>query len=187
MVLFVPLYVFVIRPYSAGWKDFGMKKVSVGKLILTVLAGYISYILISTGLLALFTALQTDLPGYQPQESYLPFFGTDVKGLVVAFIFIVLVAPFLEELYFRGFVYRTLAQRWPLWISNLVAALFFAGAHFQIQNVIPLILLGLVLNTIYQRTGSLWTSIAFHVFNNLIAFNVQVFLYFHPDLIPGLG
>lgn len=36
----------------------------------------------------------------------------------------------LEETFFRGFVYRLLRRRWPVWFAVSSAALFFSAVHF---------------------------------------------------------
>jgi uncharacterized protein len=187
VVLFLPLWFLVIKRYKLTLKDFGFKKIKVGKVLKTVLVTYFIYIVFSIGLSLLLTELGLEnLPGYQQQESYLPFFGYDAVGFVGAFILVSILAPFLEEFFFRGFVYGTFTRVWPLWLASISSAVFFALLHFQFQTFIPLFILGLILNYTYQRTGSLWTSMAFHSLNNTIAFGLEIYLYFHPELLDQL-
>lgn len=186
VILFFPLWVFVINKYDLSWKDFGLRKVSILKLIGLVLASYIGYFIISTFLVTLFEFNNIQVPGYEAQESYIPFFGTDTLGMTAAFIFIVFIAPFLEEFFFRGFVYRVFTKTWPIWLGSIVTAALFALIHFQFQSAIPLFILGLILNYNYQKTGSIWTSIAFHSFNNFIAFSLEIYLYLHPEIFQEM-
>ena len=115
MVLFFPLWFFVVDKYGASFKDFGFKKVSWRKLLGMIVLAYISYIILTLAILTLISFLQVSVPGYAAQESYIPFFGDDLLGFAVAFLFISVIAPFLEEIFFRGFVYRIFVKQWPVW------------------------------------------------------------------------
>lgn len=186
-ILFFPLWFFVVDKYDLSFADFGFKKVRPWLLIKTVLLCYGFYLLVSFAIAAILTYLGLDLPGYQEQESYLPLFGYDLFGLSIAFVVVSILAPLLEEWFFRGFIYRTFRKTWPLWLASGLTALLFALVHFQFQTFIPLFFLGLILNFAYQRTGSLWTSVAFHSMNNTIAFAFDIYLYFHPEILDQLA
>jgi membrane protease YdiL (CAAX protease family) len=59
----------------------------------------------------------------------------------------------------------------------LISALLFGAVHLSDANLIAglqLAVLGLVLATVYERTDSLWSNIAVHMFNNAIAFTLLV-------------
>jgi membrane protease YdiL (CAAX protease family) len=50
----------------------------------------------------------------------------------------------------------------------VVSGAVFSLAHLQLTLFVPLFVLGFALAWVYQRTGSLWTSIAMHaIFNSL--------------------
>lgn len=191
LILFFPLWFFVIRKYQANSSDFGFAKVGLGKFISTVFGSYIFYFALTFIISAILYKEQVDLPGYQAQESHLPLFGTDTIGMFGALFFIVLVAPILEEIFFRGFVYRILAKTWSVGFGSLLSALLFALFHFEFQSFIPLLLLGLLLNYNYQRTSSLWTSIGFHALNNGVALGMEIWMYNNPgalnELVKPLG
>lgn len=186
IILFCPLYFFAIRKYQAGFADFGFQKISFGKLFTYVFSTYIFYFLITAAISTYLYTNQVELPGYKGQESHLPLFGTDVIGYVGATFFIVFLAPILEEVFFRGFVYRTLVKTWSVWFGSIMSAVLFALFHFEFQSFIPLLILGLLLNFNYQKTGSLWTSICFHSMNNAIALSMEIYLYYHPDFLNEL-
>ena len=187
VILFFPLWFFVVDKYAAGFREFGFRKVSWKSLISTVLLSYLAYVIIvALGLTIAEYFFNFEVPGFQQQESYLPLFGIDALGLSTAVLFIVFIAPFLEELFFRGFVYRTFLKVWPTWLSSILAAALFALLHFQWGSIVPLFLLGLVLNYVYHRTRSVWTAVAFHMLNNAIAFAAQTYTYFNPDFLEEL-
>ena len=186
VVLFFPLWFFVVDKYAASLADFGFNKIKIWKLVKTVLLCYLFYLALAFSIEEILKYTGLSLPGFQEQKSYLPLFGYDVFGLTSAFLVVSLVAPFLEELFFRGFIYRIFTRTWPLWLGSLLTALLFSLIHFQIETVIPLFILGLILNYSYEKTGSVWTSVAFHSLNNTIAFSLDIYLYFHPEWIDAI-
>lgn len=187
LIMFLPLWIFVIRKYQANFSDFGLVKLPFWKCVFTVIGTYIFYIVLSMGISTLLYTTETELPGYQAQESHIPLFGVDALGLTLAPFFIILLAPFLEEIFFRGFVYRILTKTWPIWFASIISALFFALFHFEFQSFIPLFILGILLNFTYQKTQSLWTAFAFHAMNNAIAFAFELYLYYNPSALDFIS
>ena len=75
-------------------------------------------------------------------------------GVALAFVAIVVVGPFVEELFFRGLLTAGFRRRFgPIGTALLTAALF-AIAHFLPRGLPPLFLLGLALALVYERVGS---------------------------------
>lgn len=180
VILFFPLWLFAVSPRQASLKDFAFQRPkSWPKSLLHILIGYLFYI--ATSILILITLYSQNIEnlfGFQEQQAYLPFFGEDTLGILVATGLITLIAPFIEEVFFRGFIFRTLAKSWPMWVASLTSAVIFAAIHFQFANIVPLIILGLILNELVRRSGSLWPAILFHIFNNAIAFGLELNTHF---------
>jgi membrane protease YdiL (CAAX protease family) len=88
-------------------------------------------------------------------------------GLFV--VVVVVMAPLFEEIVFRGFLFRGLANSWGWWWGALASASIFGLAHAQLDVFLPLATLGFALAWAYKRTGSLWTCIVMHALFNLIA------------------
>jgi uncharacterized protein len=101
-------------------------------------------------------------------------------GLVAAGFMVVVVAPFAEEFFFRGFFYRALRTRFPVLAAALIDGLVFGIIHFDFSGadalliVPPLALLGFAFCLLYERTGTLFAPIALHSLNNSIAYAAQV-------------
>lgn len=186
IVLFFPLWFFVIRKYAANFSDFGFAKVPLSKMLKTIFSSYFFYIVVTVIISSLLYVEQIEIPGYKAQEAHLPLFGDDLIGIISAVGFIVFAAPILEEIFFRGFVYRVLTKTWPIWFGSIISALLFALFHFEFQSFIPLFFLGLLLNYNYQKTLSLWTSIGFHFFNNAFAFAIEIYLYYNPEALKDV-
>ena len=91
--------------------------------------------------------------------------------LILTFLALI-VAPIVEELFFRGFVYGGLASRYNARKGALVSALVFAAAHIDPLTFLPLFLLGLMYAWLYHRTKKLWAPVFAHFSNNAIALAV---------------
>lgn len=78
----------------------------------------------------------------------------------------VFVAPFCEEIFFRGFVFPGLLRGMPLGWAIVVSALLFALAHADPGSFAVLFIIGLALAFLRWRTRSIWPAIALHMLNN---------------------
>ena len=96
-----------------------------------------------------------------------------VVALIV--IFAIIVAPVCEELFFRGFAYPALKQRWGIWVALTTVSAAFAVIHLHLPSLGPLFALAIGLGLSYELTGSLLAPITMHALFN--AANVAVLLY----------
>ncbi|HLW47731.1 MAG TPA: CPBP family intramembrane glutamic endopeptidase [bacterium] len=92
--------------------------------------------------------------------------GLDI--LVFALI-IGVVVPIGEEIFFRGLALGALRRALNRHAAVVVSALFFALAHLQVVELVPILILGLVLGYLYDLTGSLIPGMIAHGLNNLAA------------------
>jgi hypothetical protein len=82
---------------------------------------------------------------------------------------VLLVAPFAEELIFRGFVWDCLEREWGRNAAWLLSSFAFALYHFDPLHVVSVLPLSLLLGALRLRTGSIVPAIAAHFGNNLLA------------------
>jgi membrane protease YdiL (CAAX protease family) len=101
-------------------------------------------------------------------------------GMVAAGFMVICVAPVAEEFFFRGFFYRALRSRWSVPVAAGIDGLLFGVIHYDFSGadalliIPPLALLAFIFCLIYERTGSIYPTIALHALNNAIAFGVTV-------------
>jgi membrane protease YdiL (CAAX protease family) len=92
--------------------------------------------------------------------------------LVVLGVILVLIGPVLEEVFFRSALQKPLERSYPASRSIAVGitAVLFAFAHRDLQELIPLALLGLMLGFLRQQSGSIIPSSLLHITFNAISF-----------------
>ena len=94
-------------------------------------------------------------------------------------LIVIFLAPFVEEVLFRGLIFGNLKGKSP-WVAYLVSCALFALLHvwqFAVVNqdityfvlMLQYLVPGLVLAWVYDRTGTLWTSIGLHAAANALS------------------
>jgi len=94
------------------------------------------------------------------------------------------VAPFAEEIIFRGYLYPVAKSFGGITAGILFSALLFAACHGNVPLMLPLFLLGILLALVYEWTGSIWAAISIHFFFNSATVAIQ--LAMRAGLIPDL-
>jgi uncharacterized protein len=99
-------------------------------------------------------------------------------GTVVAGFLIVIVAPLSEEIFFRGFLFRGMSRTMGGVVAALLASAIWGLFHYTGPEtwgvVVQITVFGLWLSWLYERTGSIYPTIAVHTVNNAVAFTILV-------------
>ena len=107
-----------------------------------------------------------------PVQPLVELLATDIPMLDFLIIAVLGVAfvPVVEEIIFRGCLYRFLKARHTILIAQLISAALFALLHDNLNSFIPLVFIGFILARIYESTGSIYKTIFFHAFFNASSF-----------------
>jgi membrane protease YdiL (CAAX protease family) len=81
---------------------------------------------------------------------------------------VVLVAPLLEEITFRGWIQRPLERQFGAITAIAISAALFALCHAEPLRLPFLFLFGSILGVAAYRTRSIWASVAIHAGNNAL-------------------
>lgn len=176
IVLFTPIFIIGIRTKKLKWESFGFIKYKIFKTILLAFKGFLIYIGVSLLIGIIIVYYNIKIPGYQLQPSIFQYFGKDTYSLIASGIIIVIIAPILEEMLFRGVILRTLSDKWGIVTGSLISAFLFSLMHMPWQSIIPIFILALIINSLVIKSKSIWPAISFHILNNAIAFTVQIFI-----------
>ncbi len=98
---------------------------------------------------------------------------------LIALIFLLAVvgAPIVEELMFRGYLYRALRSRFSAAASIPMVSALFAGIHPQgLMGFFPLFFIGLALAVMREWRGTLWASMVLHACVNGVSMTMILLL-----------
>lgn len=170
-------YLRFVRPGVLTLDDLGLRR---GRLVRDLRTGVLVGVAVLVasaamqGVLDRFGVRQTQLQDFQCIRDLPPagFLAVALAGGVMA--------PIAEELFFRGFVFRSyIRTRGPL-AAYLGSSLLFAALHFNLPALLPILALAATLCWAYQRTGSIVPGVVGHALNNMVAFAALYFLNAGP-------
>lgn len=95
---------------------------------------------------------------------------------VFSFITIVIAAPLIEELIFRGIILNGLLQRYSPVKSIVLSSILFGIVHLNPWQFVSAFIIGAFSGWVYYRTKKLSLSILIHLVNNLVAFVIMYFI-----------
>lgn len=119
-------------------------------------------------------ALQHIFGDLKPQEIVRIYQETHAVTIrLLLAVMAVVIAPVVEELVFRGYIYAVCKRYAGRVIATFFASLFFAAVHFNIPALLPLFMLAIVLTVAYELSGSLWVPVSIHACFNAVTLVVQ--------------
>lgn len=167
LIVEIGVLVWLVRRRNAGRSGLGLKRAS-DTWYLVAFGLYMIQIIAVIGIFALVNIL---LPSINTDEQQTVFeFGRSGWGYWLAAVSVVVVAPVIEEILFRGVIFAGLARRWPVWIAAAISSIVFALLHGQVNVGIYTFILGCLLSWLYVRSGSIYPGMLVHFLNNLVAF-----------------
>lgn len=92
-------------------------------------------------------------------------------------VFVVAAVPAVcEEFFFRGFVQKSLEQKYKPFLAAIITAFFFGIYHFNPYGMISLIALGLFFGYAAYKSNSIFIPVTLHFLNNFLAVLAYVIL-----------
>jgi len=86
----------------------------------------------------------------------------------LAVVSLVIIAPIVEEIVFRGLLFGALAKNLGILGSAVITALLFGAIHGDMILFPTLVAIGFVAAVAYAATGNLWVAIVLHAANNAL-------------------
>jgi len=166
------------------WRRIHWKYLGFGKFTLNVIG-------IGCGLLiggyaiiiahnALLYAFGIDAQGDQIFEIF-----DQLESPIWFFITGAVIAPIVEEIFFRGFLFQGFRQKYGWMPAVFLSSAIFGAAHLDPVSLIPTFVLGCVLAYVYHRSNSVWPGILFHAAINSFSLCAVYVLSQYPSLIPS--
>lgn len=90
-------------------------------------------------------------------------------GIIIQILSVVVVVPILEEMLFRGIVFKRLRGYMTPKIAIITSALIFGVYHMNVVQGIYAFAIGLLLAFVYEKYKSIWAPIIFHMAANAMS------------------
>lgn len=164
-------------------QDIGLTRLPRWMDILLAPAGFVVYLLGSAVLMLVVSKL---VPGFNGSEVQ----NTGFENLfqyfeyLLAFLTLVVAAPFIEEVLFRGYLYGKLRKAVPLWAAILITSALFGFVHGHWNVGLDVFVLSVVMCGLREITGSIWAGILLHMIKNGLAFYL---LFINPSILTTMG
>jgi membrane protease YdiL (CAAX protease family) len=162
-----------LREHGTGWvRGFGFGAPRLARsLVLAVLVGVaaLPIALSLGGLSARIMSSFNIAPEVQDTVKTLQETGSMETRILIGLL-AVGVAPFAEEVVFRGILYPALKQQGYPKLALWGTALLFATMHFNVTLFLPLFFLAVILTLLYETTDNLLAPIVTHGVFNLANF-----------------
>ena len=182
---FIPIIwvVLTFKKYKVSIKEMFFKRLEVKALkwweIITVVTAlilfsmatfYLIYIPLSYIMPSYVESLLEEKGVYTSADSAIPAIAN-----ILEFIMGVVLAPFVEELIFRGVMFNRFLEKWGIKAAIIAPSFLFGILHF---NFIGAFVFGLIMTLLYIKTKSLIIPILCHILNNGIAYGITYITYF---------
>jgi membrane protease YdiL (CAAX protease family) len=147
--------------------QFGFRRTDASAAFGWTVAAFLAYFTVA----AVYTAIVHPPADDLPQR-----LGADKSTAltIITAVFVVGVAPPVEEFFFRGFIYQAFRNRMGVPGAAVTSGLIFGAIHLKPEFLVPLAALGMMLALLFQKTNSIWPCIALHAFNNALALLVLI-------------
>lgn len=109
--------------------------------------------------------------------------ATSDSMLVMGILVMVVFAPLVEELAFRGLMLRYMRRYMSPWLAVLVSSALFAVWHRNLGQLFPTFAMGILFAWIYIATGRLRYAMVVHSLSNLfLMLSVSLEVSYLPDV-----
>ncbi len=170
LLLLVPVWLLSVHKYHVSWSSLGLRRFPAAFLVIGF--GIIIVFYAFNGAYNLFLQSvfhTTSQAGLQQTLSEVTWTGWLWIGGVG-------IAPFVEEVFFRGFVFGGLRDSLGWVKAGLISAALFSLVHADLTAIVPIFILGFAFAYIYNRSRSIWPTIILHMTINAIGLSALSFL-----------
>lgn len=159
----------LVRPGGMNWRELGLRLEPFAAHLPRGLAGGAALFLAAGFIGSALTRLGVRQNQF---ERFSGIEGAPLGLFLLAALAGCLLAPFAEELFFRGYIFQTFSARYGRLWAYLFSAGLFAVVHANLAAAAPIFVLGLMLACIFQQSGSIVPGVIAHGVNNAIAFGL---------------
>jgi len=169
-LMLVPAIAMAVTARRRGlsfWAAVGLRRFEIGRTLKLAAVLVVGAFLATAVYAVLARALGVTVVGNAAELA--SGFRTGPAEIAIAFMLVGIVAPFVEEITFRGIVFPSLKDSWGTAPALLVSSAAFGVVHLQPTIAVPLALIGVGLAAIFLRTRSLWSAVIAHCAYNTVS------------------
>ncbi|MBL1293802.1 MAG: CPBP family intramembrane metalloprotease [Thiotrichales bacterium] len=104
--------------------------------------------------------------------------GYPLAPNVLSFISLVILAPVVEELAFRGILLHRWTEKWGVMKAILLSSLLFGIMH---PDPLGAMAFGVAMSILYLQTQTLWVPMICHALNNIVAWFIALGYFANSD------
>jgi membrane protease YdiL (CAAX protease family) len=120
---------------------------------------------------------------FPPQELIKLFTnGGDLTAIALLAVIAVVLAPIVEEIIFRGGIYRFFKSQSTVLAAQIISGALFAFMHGNLMSFLPLVVVGIILARVYESSGNILVPICFHAYFN--GFSLLMLLIMSKSSLP---
>jgi membrane protease YdiL (CAAX protease family) len=151
-----------------------------------ILLSPVGYIVSLLGAVAVMFVMQLFLPAIDWTQTQDVGFNNVVSSAdrMVTFVALVILAPLMEELIVRGYLYGRLRSKMSALPAIILVAVLFGIMHGQWNVGIVVGVMSVILCIAREMTGTIYAGILMHMIRNGVAFYM---LYINPMGLAGFG
>lgn len=158
--LSLPLYYFILKARKQNpFKVCKIKSTGFLSLGIALILGVFTNFFVESAIDIIRSLISID----KLLESHDPLINSLLSGNIILIIIAVgIVAPFIEEIIFRGLVYSELRKISSVTVTIVIQALLFGIYHMNIVQGVYAAFFGVILGIIVYKTDSIWAPILTH-------------------------
>ena len=163
----IPVSAFLVIKKLPFLRSLLIGKISLQHLRMLLKGAGLYFVLTAVGL----SLLQLFVPAALEVEQDIGVSSGDPAAvLAVTFMSVVVLAPLVEEILFRGFLFRGFEKTFGFGLAVIASSLLFGLLHGSLAAAVDTFALGAVCCLLVARSGSLWPAILLHALKNAAVF-----------------
>jgi len=175
VIAIICIFYFIKYKYGLGLHSLGLTSKKFLRNVSIGILGYISIIPLAILTLIIGVKISYNI-GYESEPNLLflvYFLSSKQITIVYLLLFISVIGPICEEVFFRGFLYKSLRSKFNVKTAVFINSIIFSFLHIDPIGFAPIFFLSIMLSYIYEKTGSLVAPITAHIIHNSV---VSIFM-----------
>jgi len=168
LLAFIFIIYFAVHQYGEKLRSLGLSSKNFLRNVGYGIMGYLATIPVLILALLSIVWVSAAFKYKPPMQPVVEIFLVEKQKMFVTYltIFVTIFGPIVEEIFFRGFMYPAAKKKWGFKVALLLTSGLFALLHANLAGFLPIMILGMLLCYLFERTGTLVASCTVHILHN---------------------